>query len=151
MNIFPKNTELSDFEIFATHFHNFKNALCIDALFGIGLTRPLEGDFLRVVNFINTNLNLVVSVDVPSGMYADNALTDSTICIRANFTYTFQFMKWEFALPMNYDKVGQVKVLDIGLRMPVEFFPHFGYGPHTHSCAPEIPDALCDMILARTD
>lgn len=120
MNIFPKNTELSDFEIFATHFHNFKNALCIDALFGIGLTRPLEGDFLRVVNFINQNLNLVFSVDVPSGMYADNALTDSTICIRANFTYTFQFMKWEFALPMNYDKVGQVKVLDIGLRMPVE-------------------------------
>ena len=51
--------------------------IIVDALFGIGLTRPLLGDALEAVNYANrckkemgTDL-LVVSVDMPSGISAD--------------------------------------------------------------------------------
>jgi NAD(P)H-hydrate epimerase len=53
----------------------------VDALFGTGLTRPLEGIFLNVVRHLKTlrharaesatELPLIVSVDLPSGLNAD--------------------------------------------------------------------------------
>ncbi len=46
-------------------------ALVIDGLIGIGLDRPLEGEWLRLVKTLNASRIRVVSVDVPSGLHAD--------------------------------------------------------------------------------
>lgn len=52
----------------------------VDALFGSGLTRALEGDLLEIVTTVNAAQLPVVSVDVPSGVHADNAaLIDEAI------------------------------------------------------------------------
>ncbi|MCC6234309.1 MAG: NAD(P)H-hydrate dehydratase [Verrucomicrobiales bacterium] len=46
-------------------------ALVIDGMVGIGLDRPLEGDWLRVVRVLNASRMRVVAVDVPTGLNAD--------------------------------------------------------------------------------
>ena len=114
----PDLVEISDFQFFIKQQHDLTQSVCIDAVFGIGLTRPVEGDFATVVDFINDSFPTVVAVDVPSGLWPDSPLPDNAVCVRATHTYTFQYMKWEFLLPMNRDVVGEVKVLDIGLRLP---------------------------------
>lgn len=115
--------ELSDFS--CCYFEDFlskkpKNSgqvLVIDALFGIGLSRPLSGYFKDVVQYINHLDADVVAIDVPSGLFADKHTPDDSPCVAADRTYTFQWMKWAFLLPENAERVGCVSVLDIGLQL----------------------------------
>ena len=45
-------------------------ALVVDGLFGIGLNRPLDADWMQVIAQVNAKQLLVLSVDVPSGVDA---------------------------------------------------------------------------------
>lgn len=88
----------------------------IDALFGIGLKRPLNGGFAVVAKKINSTGAHVVSIDVPSGlMCEDNAYTDRTLVVHAELTLTMQVPKLAFLMGENEQCVGEWKVLDIGL------------------------------------
>src|SRR6185437_14189376 len=72
--------------------------LVVDALFGTGLTRPLEGIFLNVVHHLTdvryareesaTDLPLIVSIDLPSGLNADSAKQIGE-AVSADLTITF--------------------------------------------------------------
>ncbi|NLK74054.1 MAG: NAD(P)H-hydrate epimerase, partial [Clostridiales bacterium] len=42
--------------------------IIVDAIFGIGLTRPVTGEYERVINNINDHKCTVVSIDIPSGI-----------------------------------------------------------------------------------
>ncbi|MEQ2008814.1 MAG: NAD(P)H-hydrate dehydratase [Limisphaerales bacterium] len=70
----------------------FSGALIVDGLFGIGLSRPLEGDWLRLVQALNHSSVPILAVDVPSGLNADTGepLGDA---VRASVTLTFGAMK----------------------------------------------------------
>lgn len=46
--------------------------LVIDALFGIGLNRPLNSDWVALIESLNTSKLPVLAVDVPSGLNANN-------------------------------------------------------------------------------
>src|ERR1035437_3591054 len=48
-----------------------ENTFIIDALLGTGLNKPIEGLLAEVIDFINASGLLVISVDVPSGLYCD--------------------------------------------------------------------------------
>ncbi|MBQ2477491.1 MAG: hypothetical protein II515_09540, partial [Desulfovibrio sp.] len=100
--------------------HRTQRQLCIDALFGIGLSRPVEGKFRDAIRFINLYFNDIIAVDVPSGFFCDEHTPCTAPHVRATRTFTFQFMKWEFLLPANRCSVGEVSVLDIGLQLPTE-------------------------------
>lgn len=91
-----------------------KDAVLIDALFGTGLTRPLEGPMADLVYFLNNLPNTIISIDVPSGLPAD-ALAANDAVIQADFTLTFQCPKFSFFLPEHDVFVGKWFVLDIGL------------------------------------
>ncbi len=97
--------------------------LVIDGLFGIGLNRPLEGGFAAVIHYINKSEATVVSIDIPSGLMAeDNTDNRPENIIRAKYTYTFQCPKLAFLFPENAVYVGHWEVLNIklseeGLRM----------------------------------
>ena len=93
-----------------------------DAVFGIGLSRPISGYFAEVVGFINSQKRKckIVSVDVPSGLFADVPTPRENIVVNADETYTFQFQKLAYLLPENAERVGEVSVLDIGLKLPDE-------------------------------
>lgn len=94
--------------------------IVVDGLFGTGLTRPLNGGFASVVKYINASPATVVSIDVPSGlMTEDNTYNVMNHIIRADVTYTFQFPKLAFFFPEHEQYVGDWKVLDIGIKIPV--------------------------------
>ncbi|NDB76641.1 MAG: hypothetical protein EB141_13540, partial [Verrucomicrobia bacterium] len=49
----------------------FSGALIVDGLFGIGLSRPLDADWLNLVAALNASRVPILAVDVPSGLDAD--------------------------------------------------------------------------------
>ncbi len=66
--------------------------IVIDAIFGIGLSRPAEGIYAEAVAWINRSGAYVCSVDIPSGIRADTG--EITGCaVRADLTVTYGFLK----------------------------------------------------------
>ena len=88
--------------------------LVIDAMFGSGLNRPLEGLPAILVQHINHFAKLVVSIDIPSGLSVDQILHGA--CIAAQYTLSFQTPKLAFLLPETGVYCGSWQVLDIGLH-----------------------------------
>jgi NAD(P)H-hydrate epimerase len=88
----------------------------IDALLGSGLTKPVVDFLARVIRHINGSNALVVSVDVPSGLYCDEH-TDAKAgaVVQADYTLSFQMPKMAFMFPENDSLVGEWVILDIGL------------------------------------
>jgi hydroxyethylthiazole kinase-like uncharacterized protein yjeF len=98
------------------NFHPLnKNEIIIDALFGSGLNRPLEGVTAKLVEHINNSGCRVIAIDVPSGLPVDHSVKGNTI-IKANHTLCFQAFKLSFFLPENAPFIGDVHILDIGLH-----------------------------------
>lgn len=89
--------------------------LLVDAIFGIGLNRPLAAWISDLVRGINASGSYVVAVDLPSGMNTDGPAEKSDAIVRADFTITFQAPKLAFFLPDTGPYVGHWKALDIGL------------------------------------
>jgi ADP-dependent NAD(P)H-hydrate dehydratase / NAD(P)H-hydrate epimerase len=86
----------------------------VDALFGTGLARPLEGLFAETVQAINELGIPVVAVDLPSGLSA--SLTRPIgLCIDADLTVTFAAPKVAHVFPPASDCVGEMVVTDLGI------------------------------------
>jgi len=91
--------------------------LIIDALFGSGLSRPLEGLSAHVVEHINKSGAEVVAIDVPSGLLGENNLpNEKGPIIKATHTLTLQFPKVSFFFSENYHYTGNWVILPIGLH-----------------------------------
>src|SRR3954451_7038532 len=88
--------------------------IVIDALFGSGLNRALEGLAASLVHHINRAHSMVIAIDLPSGMFSDKA-TNTDAVIQANVTLTFHTLKLCFLFPENEHLFGEVSILDIGL------------------------------------
>lgn len=91
----------------------------IDALFGVGLNRPLSTYFSKLIKFINTEDRVVVSVDLPSGLSADLDVFSESI-VKATFTYTFGYPKHCFYFKECHKYIGSWSCLDIGLLNEAE-------------------------------
>jgi len=89
----------------------------IDAMFGTGLSRPLEGLAAVICKVINACSAPVIAVDIPSGL---NGATGeaSGEAVRANVTVTFHRPKPGLYLRQGPDHAGDIVVADIGLRSP---------------------------------
>jgi|SRR5690554_15023 len=100
--------------------HNFElkeDSIVIDAIFGSGLNRPIEGFTATVIQKINASSNFKIAIDIPSGLFAeDNSNNDFSNVIKANYTLSFQFPKLTFFFPESADYVGFWKIIDIGLH-----------------------------------
>lgn len=88
----------------------------IDALFGTGLNKPLEGIAASVAQKINHQTCTVVSIDIPSGLFADEHTPPSCITVKADYTLTFQRLKRCMLFAENALNTGQIMVLNIGLN-----------------------------------
>lgn len=93
----------------------FSGALIVDGLFGIGLSRPLAGDWVKLVAALNESRVPILAVDVPSGLDADagEPLGDA---VRATVTVTFGAMKQGLLRATAAPFTGQLEVAaEIGL------------------------------------
>lgn len=89
--------------------------IVVDGLFGSGLSRPLEGGFTSLVQYINESGATIVAIDMPSGLMGEWNMGDRRNIIRANITFAFQFKRLSFFFAENAQNVGECKVLDIDL------------------------------------
>lgn len=89
--------------------------IIIDALFGIGLNRPPEGWVKNLITYLNKEKAFTLSIDIPSGLFANTPTTDFNAVITANHTLAFQTPKLAFFLPETAKFVPYFEVLDIGL------------------------------------
>ena len=98
----------------------FPDDIVIDAIFGSGLTRPVEGFTLEAIKAINTSDATVIAIDIPSGLMGeDNSSNNYSGIVQADFTLSFQFPKLSFLFPENEKYVGKWEVLPIGLHSDI--------------------------------
>lgn len=90
--------------------------IMIDALFGSGLTKSIAGLMQDVVNAMNRNKGIVVSVDIPSGLFADQPVKTGDPVVKADYTLSFEFPKTAFFFPENDVYTGEWIVLPIGIH-----------------------------------
>lgn len=90
----------------------------VDALFGIGMSRPLAGEFLAAVEWMNRQA-LVYAIDVPSGLDADTgAWVGGVAGVCAKATVTFIGDKPGLHTANGVDAAGDVLVESIGIDAP---------------------------------
>ena len=89
--------------------------LVVDGLFGIGLTRPIEGQPRELVECINTLVSPVLAIDVPSGLDADTGcmVGPDGVAIRATLTLSFIANKPGLHTADGRDCAGLVEVDDL--------------------------------------
>ncbi|MGN0505342.1 MAG: NAD(P)H-hydrate dehydratase [Lachnospiraceae bacterium] len=85
----------------------------IDAMFGIGLNRPVSGEFRTMIEQINASGARVISVDIPSGVCADDGKILGA-AVNADVTVTFGYQKVGCLLYPGAECAGKVIVEDIG-------------------------------------
>ena len=87
----------------------------IDGIFGSGLSRPAEGVAKSVIDLMNAHSNRIISIDIPSGMYADKPTVSSDSVVHASHTLSLELPKLSFLFPSSEDYVGQMSIIPIGL------------------------------------
>ncbi|MFH1647714.1 MAG: NAD(P)H-hydrate dehydratase [Chloroflexota bacterium] len=90
----------------------------IDALLGTGRLRPLDGVFRQVLEKVvaarkDRNFK-IIAVDLPSGMDADTGAVDPA-CLHADLTVTLAFPKPGLFRFPGAERVGELKIVDIGI------------------------------------
>jgi hydroxyethylthiazole kinase-like uncharacterized protein yjeF len=89
--------------------------LYIDALFGAGLSRPLEAEVAELARTVTAAALRVVAVDTPSGVHGDTGRALGEAAFRAEMTVTFHRRKPAHTLAEGREACGEVVVADIGL------------------------------------
>lgn len=103
-----KAISLKDFSDYPT-----KVSLIVDGLFGIGLSRPLEGIYAEAVRLMNSSSVPIVALDTPSGLNCNTGLVLGPV-IKADMTLTFGLPKPGFFVSEGPLHIGKLRVLPIG-------------------------------------
>jgi NAD(P)H-hydrate epimerase len=85
----------------------------VDAIFGIGINKSVDGIFKDVITEMNTSGKCIVSVDIPSGLNPDTG-EPMGVAVSANYTLTIGFMKRGFLSAKAKKYTGKIHVIDIG-------------------------------------
>lgn len=86
----------------------------IDALFGIGLSRPVRGIHSEVIEILNEMSRHTVAVDIPSGIHADTGEVMG-VAVKAEKTVTFSCYKKGFLNYSTTEYAGEILVESIGI------------------------------------
>ncbi|RDU23009.1 NAD(P)H-hydrate dehydratase [Anaerosacchariphilus polymeriproducens] len=86
----------------------------IDALFGIGLSREVEGIYYENISIMNKIEGCKIAIDIPSGISADTGKVLG-IAFQADYTITFGFSKIGLVLYPGCTYCGKIIVKDIGI------------------------------------
>ncbi|MDE2028473.1 MAG: NAD(P)H-hydrate epimerase [Candidatus Omnitrophica bacterium] len=88
----------------------------LDALFGVGLNRPLREPYYGIIEALNAAKSYVIAVDIPSGLDGTAGKVFG-ICVKADLTVTFSCPKKGFFKNEGRFVTGCVKVIDIGIPL----------------------------------
>jgi len=106
----------------------------VDAIFGTGLVRKVNGIYKDVIQLINESQNTVFSVDIPSGINGDTGEVMG-VAVKADYTVTFGLPKLGNVLYPGYEHCGKLYVSHIS-------FPPDLYNSHAIKVAINNPVEL---------
>mgnify|MGYP003663406110 CR=1 FL=1 len=92
-----------------------ENDIIVDAIFGIGLNRPVDEWVKALFLHFRATKAYTLSIDIPSGLHTDKAVEDDDAVVWAGYTLSFATPKLVFFLPETAKFTEQWEVLDIGL------------------------------------
>lgn len=105
-------TDSSDLPFLARFLESCE--IVVDAVFGTGLKRDVDGVSAESIKMINSSGKWVVAVDIPSGIDAATGRVMGT-AVKANLTVTMGLPKWGLLLFPGANFAGEVVVSDIGM------------------------------------
>lgn len=91
----------------------YQQDIIIDALLGSGLNKPLGGDIADLVSKLNATAATRLSIDIPTGLFADEPTTGLTF--HADHSFSFERPKLAFFMAENAASVGEWHYGGIGL------------------------------------
>ncbi|PMP69234.1 MAG: bifunctional ADP-dependent NAD(P)H-hydrate dehydratase/NAD(P)H-hydrate epimerase [Thermodesulfobacterium geofontis] len=109
--------EIKDLSVFKNLLYSYFPDILVDAIFGTGLKRSVEGVFKEVIEEINTYKEKkeakVVAVDIPSGVCAETGQILGT-AVKADLTVTFELPKVGHFFYPGKEYVGKLEIVPIG-------------------------------------
>jgi hydroxyethylthiazole kinase-like uncharacterized protein yjeF len=121
-------------------------ALIVDALFGLGFSRPLPESAQNLVRWANADPAPTLSLDIPTGLRADTGIATAP-AIRADATATFLALKPGLLTAEGPDLAGSVSVhsleLDLGSTVPAQ-----GHALDWPTLAAALPEAFLRRLRA---
>ena len=100
--------------------------IIVDALFGIGLSRMISGQYEKEIQRINESDATVVAVDIPSGIHTDTGQIMGC-AVKADITVTFGYAKLGHLLYPGAEYAGRLVITDIGFQPMEANWQHFYY------------------------
>lgn len=94
--------------------YNERFDIIVDGIFGIGLTRDVDGLYKKVIEYINSSQSYVYSIDIPSGVCSDTGQLKGA-AVKAHKTITFMYPKIGNILYPGAYLCGKLVVKDIGI------------------------------------
>ncbi|WP_434036154.1 NAD(P)H-hydrate dehydratase [Formosa sp. 4Alg 33] len=89
--------------------------IIVDAIFGVGLNRPIADWVVSLFKHFKASKALTVSVDIPSGLFIDRVPKHEDEVVHSNLILSFQTPKLVFFLPETSKYIDQWEALDIGI------------------------------------
>lgn len=99
----------------STELSKKEYTILIDAVFGIGLSRNITGEYKEIIEKLNEKAGFKLAVDIPSGICADTGKVLGCGFL-ADLTVTFGYWKRGLLLYPGADYAGEVVCKDIGIR-----------------------------------
>ena len=87
--------------------------IIVDALFGVGLVRDVEGFYAELIQWMNSSGKRIIALDTPSGLNVNTGHIRGQ-SVKADLTLTFGLSKPGFFLMQGPSHVGQLKIFSIG-------------------------------------
>lgn len=93
-----------------------RDDLVIDAIFGSGLNKALDGLTLDLVNYLNAQHAITIAIDMPSGLFSEISMPEKASCIKATYTLCLENYKLACFMPENEMYIGKCELVPIGLH-----------------------------------
>lgn len=90
----------------------------IDAIFGTGFTGPPKGMSAELIEYLNSQLQEIISIDLPSGLNADDGQYEGAV-VEADFTFTLAQPKYGLYVSPGRELAGEVEIVPIGIPVDV--------------------------------
>lgn len=110
--------------------------IMVDALFGVGLSRQIEGEYVQAVESFNRSKGFKLSLDIPSGIHSDTGEVMGC-AVSADMTVTFGFLKRGLIFFPGAEHAGRVVKVNIGIDQH-----SFLGSPPNAFCYEEMPEVL---------
>lgn len=98
----------------SSNFMQREYTVIVDAIFGIGLSREVQGRYAQIIDWINQQSAFRLAVDIPSGVSADSGRILG-MAVQADLTVTFAYRKIGHVLFPGTEFCGRVVRRDIGI------------------------------------